>query len=121
MRVLVLGTVILLVLAGCTKERPTSSDDPSPRVSGSPMSGTVTGRVLDSGRPVAEVSVRPEPLFTPAPAIPELLVVTDAEGRYVWSLPAGRYRMTARLGERSAQPVDVTVVAGETVTADLLF
>ena len=55
----------------------------------------VAGRIADSaGRPVAKASVQPKSLDNPSPAIPEIGVISDETGRYVWRLPTGNYEIT---------------------------
>lgn len=55
----------------------------------------VTGRVLTpSGRPVAAASVLVGSLDRPAPAVPEMAVMTGPDGRYAWDLPSGNWEVT---------------------------
>lgn len=54
----------------------------------------VSGRVTSaSGAPMANVFVQARSLDGPR-AIPELAVMTDSGGRYIWELSAGHYELT---------------------------
>lgn len=122
-RVLLAAVAAVLVLAGLAAcaETPVSSDDPSPG-GGVPTSGTVDGTVRTAtGAAVSGATVVPKSVDDPANPVPEMLVVTDASGRYAWSLPPGRYELTVQPPPGAAGgPVTrpVTVVAGATTTLD---
>lgn len=119
-RVLLAAVAAVLVLAACA-ETPVSSNDPTPG-GGAPTRGTVAGMVRTAtGAAVSGATVLPKSVDDPANPVPEMLVVTDASGRYAWSLPPGRYELTVQPPEGAAggpvtQPV--TVVAGATTTLD---
>jgi len=56
--------------------------------------------------------------MTSAPPIPEIAIITDSNGRYTWSLFPGTYELTvSAAGYRSASR-QVTIKAGQVVTAD---
>ncbi len=80
----------------------------------------VMGRVTTSaGRPVAGAVVTPR--FRgpgPAPAIPEIARTSDAEGRYVWPLPAGEYDLTVRAQGYTPSTQAVRIRSGEVVRLD---
>jgi len=74
--------------------------------------------------------VEPTSLDNPPRPIPELAVMSDASGRYSWSLPPGRYSLVAKAVPGTTKdlthltvgrfaPVVVVVTAGHTVTVDL--
>jgi hypothetical protein len=47
-----------------------------------------------SGEPLRDIVVLAKSLDKPAPAIPDIAIVTNAAGRYLWALPAGQYELT---------------------------
>lgn len=47
-----------------------------------------------SGRPMPGIVVLAKSLDKPAPAIPDIAIVTNANGSYFWSLPPGNYELT---------------------------
>jgi carboxypeptidase family protein len=86
------------------------------------MGSAVAGQVVDAaGRPVAGAMVQPRSLDQPAKPVPELAVVTDGQGNFVWTLPPGRYELAARHGGRTSPPVQVDVTADATVQATLVL
>jgi Carboxypeptidase regulatory-like domain len=136
--------VLLVLLAACGQESVPPGggpiDDPNATVTNRPpgpsgygsvdpstgpgpgraINGTAAGVVLDrSGQPVVGALVEPKSLDEPAKPIPELAVVTDAQGRYEWHLQPGRYELVARMGDRSSSAAPVVVTPGETAQADL--
>ncbi len=83
--------------------------------------GVVTGRVVDqAGRPVVDAVVMPQSNDTPPHPIPEIAVMTNADGRYQWSLPPGQYTFTVH-HERYAVTTSarVTVTQGQATTLDI--
>lgn len=84
--------------------------------------GTAAGVVVDTaGQPVAGAMVVPRSLDIPAVAVPELAVLTDQQGRYVWHLRPGRYELIARSGDQVSAPVQVEVTDAGTTEANLTF
>src|SRR5213594_2927760 len=79
---------------------------------GAQQTGTVTGSVrgAEGGAPVAGASVV---MVGTARS-----VMTNAQGRYHLSAPAGTHTVRARLIGYEAAEQRVTVIAGDTVTAD---
>jgi hypothetical protein len=74
--------------------------------------GRVEGTVADAaGRPVQGALVVPRPADDRTPAVPEIAVHTDSDGRFSWPLPPGAYELVAQLGERRSAPVAVVVTA----------
>jgi hypothetical protein len=88
--------MVLILVAGCSggsgDDQPVSSDqDSSPPMSGS--SAQVVGRVTDQdGNPLAEVGIA---VKEGSSAVPEILVLSGEDGKYVWDLPVGTYKMAA--------------------------
>jgi len=81
--------------------------------------GTVAGTVRDAaGRPVRGALVVPAALDGSV-AVPEMAVLSGADGGYEWRLLPGRYAVSARSGERRSTPVTVSVTAGQRAAADL--
>ena len=79
----------------------------------SPAWGTVTGHVTEpGGRPVSGVLITPRSLDDPPPAVPELAVFTNDDGRYEWSLPPGNYELKARVQGYRASSGKVSVASG---------
>ena len=123
--------VVTMGLAACGDDSGTASagnPDEVP-VTGSQGDATGPGRT-DQGRvegvvrgadgsTLADVLVVPVPLDEPAPAIPELAVVTDDSGAYTWSLPGGRYELRATKDGTAVGSTRVEVAPGETVDGDI--
>ncbi|MDG4792989.1 carboxypeptidase-like regulatory domain-containing protein [Micromonospora sp. WMMD1082] len=98
---------------------PVSDDGPPPPPPRTDSMGTVTGTATTAaGEPVREASVQVRPLDEPAPAIPEIGVLTGDAGRYEWRLPPGRYEIVVRTDERDSAPQTATVTAGQTTRLD---
>ncbi|HEX5597210.1 MAG TPA: carboxypeptidase-like regulatory domain-containing protein [Micromonosporaceae bacterium] len=124
-----LGVLVLLIAAPLLVaaaalisggDRRVSDDGPSQPPARTDTMGTVTGVVTSTtGDPVAGASVRVIPLDQPAPAIPEIGVLTGDAGRYEWRLPPGRYEIVVSLGERSSAPQTTTVTAGKVTQLDI--
>jgi len=110
------------VAMGDTRDAPTSDDSPQPPRA-EPVSVGVAGQVrAKTGTPLRGVVVLVRPLDTPTRPIPDIANTTDADGRYRWNLPPGRYELTfVRDGtpiakrevvvpaDRRAAPLDVVV------------
>nr|MDT0656580.1 carboxypeptidase-like regulatory domain-containing protein [Micromonospora sp. DSM 115978] len=124
-----IGVLVLLVAAPLLAaaaaltfggDRPVSDDGPAPSSSAADPMGTVTGVATTAdGRPVSGAAVLVTPLDDPAPAVPELGVLTGVDGRYEWRLPPGRYELVAQAGERTGEPGTATVTAGARTRLDL--
>ncbi|MFI6760087.1 carboxypeptidase-like regulatory domain-containing protein [Micromonospora sp. NPDC050417] len=137
-RALVSVVFVVAVLSACAQPSATTPGAPGSPNGDSPVSasshpanavaatnrGTVTGRVLGAdGSPVAGVAVAPRSLENPARPIPELVVTTDNQGTFQWTLEPGRYEFQVQpVGAASAvraAPQTTTVTIGQTVTLDL--
>ncbi|MFB9802884.1 carboxypeptidase regulatory-like domain-containing protein, partial [Streptomonospora salina] len=80
----------------------------------------VRGRVMRvQGAPGAHCLLRARAPSRPVPD-PETAAVTDARGRYAWSLPAATYTLWARCGAAEGRVEGVEAVAGRTVRADIV-
>jgi hypothetical protein len=64
-------------------------------VAGSGIHEGVEGRVTAPGpKPLENVAVRPRSLDEPAAAIPEMAVVSEPDGHYLWTLRPGEYEIS---------------------------
>ncbi|RKR91165.1 carboxypeptidase family protein [Micromonospora pisi] len=137
-RALVSVVFVVAVLSACAQPSATAPGAPGAPNGDSPVSasshpadpaaatnrGTVTGRVVGAdGSPVAGVVVQPKSLESPARPIPELVVTTDKQGTFQWTLEPGRYEFQVQpVGASTtvrAAPQATTVTVGQTVTLDL--
>lgn len=135
LRLVVLATVTANLMAACQAEEqlrtmPSQGQMDAPVVSPDPGSDAgadaggasdiqpnsaqpdaapgVYGRVVDNqNQPVANAFVQAAPIGD-SPAVPELAVFTDADGRFIWPLKPGRYRVSVSDDEgQAAREVDV--------------
>lgn len=82
----------------------------------------VSGRITDrQGHPVAGVFVHPRSLDEPAPAIPEIAIVSDNNGHYAWRLPPGKYELSASMIGYHSMVKPITIKAGQMTTADFIL
>jgi len=121
-RTLWLSSLIVVAAIGCAAagapDRPVQQDQPGPPSMG--ISEGVQGHVTTpDGRPIAGAFVQAASLETPSPPIPDLAILTQADGRYQWALLPGTYALTVSAeGYRPAtQPV--TIPPGRVVTQDV--
>jgi len=111
--------------ASATAVRPAGGDAPvsSEDVAGGSATTRaqgVDGTVSDQeGNPVTGAFVTPTSLDTPSKAIPEVAVFTNAEGRFSWVLPAGRYRITVKADGYQDASAETDVPENGTATVDL--
>lgn len=109
-----------------------SSSGDQPTSSLAPTHGTISGTVTLGGKAIGGAMIVPTSLDDPPTAIPEKAVMSDAQGRYSWSLASGRYSLRAQAvpgtttippGATSVPttPAVVTVVAGKKATVDLVL
>ncbi|MEU6020532.1 carboxypeptidase-like regulatory domain-containing protein [Micromonospora sp. NPDC047134] len=123
-----LGVLILLIatplLIGASLlmvggDRPVSDDGPAPPSTMDETTGIVTGTVTTAaGAPVERAAVQVRALDDPAPAIPEIGVLTGDTGQYEWRLLPGRYEIVISSEERDSPPQTATVTAGGVVRLD---
>jgi hypothetical protein len=124
-RLLPLLLLPVLLLASCAEGETGSG-------TGSAELGTVTGHVLAGPNCPVQMTASPCP-DTPLPGEVVQLVsgdtvvetaTSDSEGAFTMQAVPGDYELrwapAEDVGVRFAKPLTVTVVAGETVTADLL-
>jgi hypothetical protein len=82
----------------------------------------VAGRITnDDGNAVEGAVVVAAPLDPGAPAVPEIAIVADANGRYQWPLRGGRYELTVRAEGYQQVSKRVAVRAGEVATLDFVL
>lgn len=77
--------------------------------------GTVTS---SSGGPIVGALVVPRGLDANSPAVPEIALYTDAEGRYVWSLPPGQWELTVTADGFRSETKTVAVAQGALAVLD---
>jgi hypothetical protein len=100
--------------------RPASTDDDGR--AGLPLEEGVTGQIRgDEGTAVAEATVLAASLDVDGPAVPELAIVSDANGRYEWPLRAGRYELTVIAEGYQRLSRRVSVSAGKVATLDFVL
>jgi len=80
------------------------------------IAGTVTN---EAGEPVAEVFVRAASLDSNSP-IPDIAILTDAEGRFSWPLQPGTYRLTFYLDGTVVGEAEATVEAARVSDIDVV-
>lgn len=90
---------------------------------GNRQAATVTGRVLDpAGQPVVGAVVVPQSKDTPPQALPELAALTDDTGAYRWTLPPGRYTLTAHYEHNTPTiSAPLTIGPGQALVVDLVM
>jgi len=83
----------------------------------------IVGRVIDaSARPVVGASIIPESMDKPQKQIPEILIITDADGRYMWlSLAPGHYRFTVVIKGHKPVTLPAQVKRGALTTLDFIL
>ena len=120
-RILVLSVALLvpcLAHSMSDKNKPITSDNPSVTQSEVRVGATGTVRT-PSGAPVAGAVVFARSLDNPGKPIPEIAIVTSAEGTFHWPLKPGVYELVPMLGGRRGAPGTVTVPEGGLGTVDL--
>ena len=102
--------------AGGGGDEPRSSDDPS---TGTGLVTGVSGTVRSAGgAPVTGALVVPVSADQPPQAVPEMAVMTDASGGYVWSLRPGAYDVTVTAEGHEPATRHVVVSDGQTAPLD---
>ena len=83
----------------------------------------VQGRITAAdGKPVSGAMVVPLSLDADGPPIPEIAILSDADGRYTWPLRPGRYQLTVTTPEsEDVARGEVEVVEGQVSELDLEF
>ncbi|MGH1483781.1 MAG: carboxypeptidase-like regulatory domain-containing protein [Geminicoccales bacterium] len=76
----------------------------------------------DSGEPIPNVLVQAFPLDPDSGPVPEIAILTDADGRYAWPLPPGRYRFSiVSETEMTETKDDVLVETGKRVELNFVI
>jgi hypothetical protein len=106
---------------GCNgRDTPLSSDQQG--VSDSRATEGVRGRVTaPDGHPVVNVLVQPKSLDEPRNRIPEMAVMTDQSGGYLWPLLPGAYELTVSAEGYRAASKQVTVRPETLATLDFVL
>lgn len=108
----------LIILPGC-KEISVSSDDvyqPTAEFEG--VVGLVTS---DAGLPIADAVVQPQSIDEPGNAVPEKLVLTDADGHFQWRLFPGLYVLTVVAEGYQSQSKTIEVEAQRTINIEFVL
>ena len=118
--------VLCVVAVSCANgdDRPDVVNDATSRggaTSSSAAAPGVQGVVTDAatGAPVAGALVVPSSVDPDGPAVPEIAVRTDGQGRYTWSLPPGRWEISVRADGFADARGAVRVEPGKLATLDL--
>lgn len=94
---LVLALALMLsAVPGCTQgtpEAPVQDRDAVNDVQ-QPREGLAGRIVAKDGSPIEGAMIVPRSLHAHGPPIPEMAVLSDADGRYAWPLPAGAYEVS---------------------------
>ena len=99
---LLVALLLLPLLPGCSRakdyynSRSVSSDDPASPGRPDATATVLTGKVVDEqGNPVEDAMVMPSSRDNPPRPIPEIAVMTGAQGAFTWHLPGpGNYDIT---------------------------
>jgi hypothetical protein len=122
-------TLVLLtgaMMTGTGEAHAQASVDPdqpersaAPAVEGRIARGIV-GVITDpTGAPIADARIVATSLDEPARPVPDIAILSDADGRFAWPLAPGRYRLTALLGERTVANTVAELTAGTVTAAQL--
>ena len=86
------------------------------------ISEGVTGRVRASGgAAIVGAMVQPRALEANARPIPEIAIVSDGEGRYVWRLFPGKYEISVSAEGYAPVTATVAVAGGQVTTQDFVL
>ena len=111
--------LLIILVAACHNPNQTvtsgSADEGGPRARDG-LAGRVTA---PDGSPVSGAFVQAESLDEPAPPIPEIAVLTGKDGRYLWPLSPGRYRITVSADGYRPATGTATVLAGRPAALNL--
>jgi len=82
----------------------------------------VSGRITNDARNAVEGAVVvAAPLDPGGPPVPEIAIVSDANGRYQWPLRGGHYELTVVAEGYQRVSKNVAVSAGEVATLDFVL
>jgi hypothetical protein len=82
--------------------------------------GVVGRLVTSSRRPVADAQIAAQSLDQSARPVPEIAILSDAQGRFVWRLRPGRYRLAAIVDGREVAAATMTVAPERVTTVELV-
>jgi hypothetical protein len=111
--------MVLFLLSACSTAVPENKNS-TPKPSESRLDnqefGEVIGTVYDeTGKPLVEAGVAVTKGTAP---FPEILMVTDQQGRYRWGLPAGKFTLAVTQDHYKQLAQEVEVKKGQTVQLD---
>jgi hypothetical protein len=82
----------------------------------------LTGRIVaNDGSPLEGALIVPRSLQAHGPPIPEMAIMSDADGRYVWPLPAGAYEVSVFADGYQDAVQRAEVAADVVVTLDIVL
>jgi hypothetical protein len=119
-----LGLILMTACAAASGEPRAGPDEPveSSAVTAEPgaIAEGVAGLVTNAaGRPVAGALIAVTSMDAPGQPIPDIAILTDAAGRFVWPLRPGRYRVAAVLDGREIAVATASVERGSVATIRL--
>lgn len=114
---IMVGMICVLGILGCANEnKDVSSEQTRP---GQTIQEGLTGRVVDSkGQAVEGAFIQPRSLDKPSPPIPEIAILSDSSGQYMWPLRPGNYEITVSADGYVSATGQVKVRAGAVTTLD---
>jgi hypothetical protein len=126
MRLLHSWLCLSLIIGQAACASPTGSDLPVSGATGDSTARQLTegtaGRITNKdGNPVEGAAVLAAALDSSGPPIPELAIVSDANGRYEWPLRAGHYELTVVAEGYQRVSKKVAVSAGQVATLDFVL
>jgi hypothetical protein len=105
-----IGAVLMLTACSSGDQSVSDQDPVSPSAADS-ATVAVTGIITDAdGNPLAEVGVA---VKEGTVATPEKLMLTGDDGKYIWNLPVGTFKLAANKDGYAEQVLDVEVKAGD--------
>jgi hypothetical protein len=91
-------------------------------ISEAPNSSGIRGKVLNNqGSPIEGAAIGLECSQPPCPPIPELGVLTNAQGEFFWPIPAGEFSLTVHQNGKSSAPYKVIVESYKTVQVEMVL
>jgi hypothetical protein len=99
-------------------DRPVRSE-PGGSQSSSIVQGIAGRLVTASGHPVAGARITAQSLDPTGGPIPEIAILSDAEGRFAWPLRPGRYRLAALIDGREVAAATAIVEPHRVSTLEL--
>jgi hypothetical protein len=112
----------LLAASACAQTSGLDAPVSSPDVASEPatMREGVAGSVVTaSGQPVAGAFIQVSAAGAASGPIPDIAVMSDADGNFVWRLQPGSYRIAALANGREIASAQVTVAARRVTTLRL--